>query len=425
MAINQRMLAEEMRRLQQQGMSLDRTPITMESQVNALANQPLAPGMVSAYVDESKPDPRAKSFTGEENRLKSQRAYADMLRGKEAPKGKTVGPFDLYMGPNWGESLAYAGEQALGGYMAGLANRDDKALDEEKGKVLAATLAAEDEENARKAAIEKAKLNLLESADAREAKPDRDYMEFTDGNSVLRGYVEDGVAFDEKGQPIPDGYSEIIKSTRSSGSQYQPITKADPYGNIILTSFNKADGSVSPPTFTDGTPYNLEEAERRGDESAEQAGKIEREKNKGKSLIEQYGDASAGLLANNAAIGQYKIALQAIKEGANTGFISDILPNIKAPTIKLYNARDSQALTQIASYTFGSLSEAEGNWLKSTSIPTNMDEDELTKWLNKKIEGFERASASERYRLDVLKENQQPDPKVLEEIKYGGGFVWE
>jgi len=145
MAINQRMLAEEMRRLQQQGMSLDRTPITMESQVNALANQPLAPGMVSAYVDESKPDPRAKSFAGEDNRIKSQRAYADMLRGKEAPKGKTVGPFDLYMGPNWGESLAYAGEQALGGYMTGLANRDDKALDEEKGRALKATLARQDE----------------------------------------------------------------------------------------------------------------------------------------------------------------------------------------------------------------------------------------------------------------------------------------
>ena len=139
------MLAEYLRKQQQQGMSTARLPITMESQVNALANQPLAPGMVSAYVDQSKPDPRAKSFAGEENRLKSQRAYADMLRGKEAPKGKTVGPFDLYMGPNWGESLAYAGEQALGGYMTGLANRDDKALDEEKGRALKATLARQDE----------------------------------------------------------------------------------------------------------------------------------------------------------------------------------------------------------------------------------------------------------------------------------------
>jgi len=166
MAIDQRMLAEYLRKQQQQGMSLGRPPITMESQVNALANQPLAPGMVGAYVDQSKPDPRAKSFTGEENRIKSQRAMANMLRGKEAPKGKTVGPYDLYMGPNWGESLAYAGEQALGGYLAGKANRDDIALDEEKGRVLAATLAAQDEENARKAALEQAKLDHTIANDA-------------------------------------------------------------------------------------------------------------------------------------------------------------------------------------------------------------------------------------------------------------------
>lgn len=149
MAIDQRMLAEYLRRQQQQGMSLGRPPITMESQVNALANQPVAPGMVGAYVDQSKPDPRAKSFTGEESRIKSQRAMANMLRGKEAPKGKTVGPYDLYMGPNWGESLAYAGEQALGGYMAGKANRDDIALDEERGLVKAAELAAEDAKDER------------------------------------------------------------------------------------------------------------------------------------------------------------------------------------------------------------------------------------------------------------------------------------
>lgn len=167
MAIDQRMLAEYLRKQQQQGMSLGRPPITMESQVNALANQPVAPGMVGAYVDESKPDPRAKSFTGAENRIKSQRAMANMLRGKEAPKGKTVGPYDLYMGPNWGESLAYAGEQALGGYLAGKANRDDIALDEEKGRVLAATLAAEDEEKARKAALEQAKLDHTIASDAR------------------------------------------------------------------------------------------------------------------------------------------------------------------------------------------------------------------------------------------------------------------
>ena len=236
MAIDQRMLAEYLRRQQQQGMSLGRPPITMESQVNALANQPVAPGMVGAYVDQSKPDPRAKSFTGAENRIKSQRAMANMLRGKEAPKGKTVGPYDLYMGPNWGESLAYAGEQALGGYMAGKANRDDIALDEEKGRVLAATLAAEDEEKARKAALEQATLDLSlgkfvydkerdRVADKVE-KENRDYIGWINPNNPNeRGIIR-------QGDDIPDGamlatdYTDEVGAENTGTGRGKPAAKA-------------------------------------------------------------------------------------------------------------------------------------------------------------------------------------------------------
>ncbi len=184
----QRLLAEAMRR--KEGYGPGASSITMESQVNALANQPLAPGMVSAYVDESKPDPRAQSFAGEENRLKSQRAYADMLRGKEAPKGKTVGPYDLYMGPNWGESLAYAGKQALGGYMTGLANRDDKALDEEKGRVLEATLAAEDAKDKRdfNLQLDKYERGIYES--------DRDYDYQAERNEILDNIAAETLEYD-------------------------------------------------------------------------------------------------------------------------------------------------------------------------------------------------------------------------------------
>jgi hypothetical protein len=130
-------------------------------------------------------------------------------------------------------------------------------------------------------------------------------------------------------------------------------------------------------------------------------------------------------MANNAAIGQFKIAKQALKEGANTGPIVSKIPGTWTDaTTKLENARDSQALTQIAQYTFGSLSEAEGNWLKDTSIPLNLSEKELNSWLDRRIEGFERASASERYRLDEIQAGREPNPKVMEEIKYGGDFKW-
>jgi hypothetical protein len=54
-----------------------------------------------------------------------------------------------------------------------------------------------------------------------------------------------------------------------------------------------------------------------------------------------------------------------------------------------------------------------------------LNEEELDVWLDKRIEDFERASASERYRLDEIKAGRQPDPQVMEQIKYGGGFTWE
>jgi len=254
MAIDQRMLAEYLRRQQQQGMSIGRPPITMESQVNALANQPLAPGMVGAYVDQSKPDPRAKSFAGEDNRIKSQRAMANMLRGKEAPKGKTVGPYDLYMGPNWGESLAYAGEQALGGYMAGKANRDDIALDEEKGLVKAATLAAEDEEKARQAAFEQAKLDQKTTNDAAQLAVSRGNLGVNQNRLFLdrnKQTFTQGVMTPGFMQPIdPEGGDPVPVLRDASGITWnvdpatdKPTTPFDRRGYINLDT--AATGSTS------------------------------------------------------------------------------------------------------------------------------------------------------------------------------------
>ena len=39
------------------------------------------------------------------------------------------------MGPNWGESLAHAGGEVLGGYLSGKADRADEALDEDRSDV--------------------------------------------------------------------------------------------------------------------------------------------------------------------------------------------------------------------------------------------------------------------------------------------------
>ena len=216
-----------------------------------------------------------------------------------------------------------------------------------------------------------------------------------------------------------------VKKGGYSSIPFQAITETDQFGNTIITSYNKGTDTLGEPRFANGEVYSLERAQGMADEAAGQAGNIESEKGKAQSLVEQYGDASAGLMANNAAIGQFKIAKNAIKNGAQSGPIANMLPTFRAESIKLQNARDSQALTQIANYTFGSLSEAEGDWLKNTAIPLDLDEDELDAWIDKRIEGFERANKAESYRLDMINAGHQPDPKVMSAIKYDGGFSWD
>ena len=95
-------------------------------------------GMTSAYVDQSAPAEAAKaasaqSFTGREGKIKSQRSYADSLRGRAAPQGMTAGPLGVYYGPNIGQSLEYAASQLAGGYMDRKANEADIELDIERG----------------------------------------------------------------------------------------------------------------------------------------------------------------------------------------------------------------------------------------------------------------------------------------------------
>jgi len=141
----QRAMAEAMKR-QASGMP----PITMQSQVENITSAPLSSGMASAYVDNAQAavaqrdaEARAKSLAGREGKIKSQRDYANSLRGKAAPQGMTAGPLDVYYGPNIGQSLEYAGNQMLGGYMAGRANEGDIALDEERGLIKSAEQAEE------------------------------------------------------------------------------------------------------------------------------------------------------------------------------------------------------------------------------------------------------------------------------------------
>jgi hypothetical protein len=88
-------------------------------------------GMAASGYAKDAPE-QGGSIEGRQRISDSQRDYANQLRGKGMPKGREVGPLDVYVQPNWAESLEGAVNQGLGGYMAGQANKEDRAIDKER-----------------------------------------------------------------------------------------------------------------------------------------------------------------------------------------------------------------------------------------------------------------------------------------------------
>ena len=142
------MTAEEWQRLQaqmvRQGLDPNKAPVTTQSQIQQQLSQPMAPGFLNQSAGGGgggggAPTPSsvaqaAQRISGQERGIESQRAAAAAMRGKAMPDGRTVGPSNIYIGPNWGETLGYVANQVGGGLMASGANKKDTALDAQRTK---------------------------------------------------------------------------------------------------------------------------------------------------------------------------------------------------------------------------------------------------------------------------------------------------
>ena len=88
----------------------------------------------------------AQDFSGQERGIERKQAMAAQLMRGQAPQGRTVGPYDVYMGPNIGESIAHAAGQLGGAYLMRQAGKEDAALDEAREKVaLSKAMLADDD----------------------------------------------------------------------------------------------------------------------------------------------------------------------------------------------------------------------------------------------------------------------------------------
>ena len=74
-----------------------------------------------------------------------------------------------------------------------------------------------------------------------------------------------------------------------------------------------------------------------------------------------------------------------LEEGANTGVIANKFPNWKSSTIALNTVKNELGLDVVGSVTFGALSQGELTLALNTALPTNLSEDKLVDWIDRKI----------------------------------------
>jgi hypothetical protein len=92
-----------------------------------------------------------------------------------------------------------------------------------------------------------------------------------------------------------------------------------------------------------------------------------------------------------SSIGNMTSAIQAIDEGAQSGIIYDMLPNVTVASAELQNARQRLGLDVIGSVTFGALSEAEMVLAMDTAVPRGLPPAQLRIWLESKRAAQEKA----------------------------------
>ena len=188
----------------------------------------------------------------------------------------------------------------------------------------------------------------------------------------------------------PEGWSDGTDGGGFEAKSTEIIT-----GGIVV--FAGKDGTVKVVRSSDGV-------ELTGDEAAEA---IKQAQDRGTQLQgERSGARRAGVIGVNTALNAFEKVGQirtnianlneakrlVVEEGANTGVIESLLPSWRSSTIELQNVRSSLGLDVVGSVTFGALSQGELSLALNTALPTNLQEEALADWLDRKIDAQQKLS---------------------------------
>lgn len=109
-------------------------------------------------------------------------------------------------------------------------------------------------------------------------------------------------------------------------------------------------------------------------------------------MIKLAGESRSKIRENLA---NYQIALDALDDGAKTGRIMNLIPDVTAAAQSIKTAKSKLGLDIIGSVTFGALSEAELKLAMDTALPdANLPPDELRKWINDRVNAQRKALAA-------------------------------
>lgn len=147
-------------------------------------------------------------------------------------------------------------------------------------------------------------------------------------------------------------------------------------------------GAVSIVSSTGETATGRIEREKT---TAERTAKLQRKTKAVEVAVKKGGDAFDRIEPIQTGIRNYDEAIAAIDEGAETGVIDKILPNIRESSIKLDNVIKRLGLDVVGNTTFGALSESELKFALQAAIPDNLQPEQLKKWLIAKKRSQQKA----------------------------------
>ena len=183
----------------------------------------------------------------------------------------------------------------------------------------------------------------------------------------------------------PNGYSlQLFKSGRTVHDVPTLTPDGKPtFERIII----EADGSSTTPDAQIKIAAALAEGQQA---EIDQKIALQRAESDTKIITTELGEALEKINNIDSQSGSLYAALQALDNGAESGFIKQYLPSFKSATSSLREAAQRLGLDIVSATTFGALSKGELDLALSTALDITLPEPELRVLINNKIKAIEK-----------------------------------